>query len=190
MDIGKYVAFLILALVTVLPVGTAIATSASAKSTKWQIGGNNAYVRNVVMMTNEKTYDSLEEALVAIHANGKLKGIQIFFREAGEGKELEKEVQEWLLTNRPKEWRAATASAGNMHNPKIYALHKHVNEALAASPTAKRLAAVLAEHGRGEIEKVRLGEKFSLIKNPDGAVSFYGSADFTIKATEKSDISE
>lgn len=70
----------------------------------------------------------------------------------------------------PKELAAAKRSSGNVHNPKMIALHKTLPEAIAATPTVKALEKTLASRGWRISQASH--EKLFFFKEEDGALRF------------------
>ena len=74
----------------------------------------------------------------------------------------QKEIMDFLQQHYPKELKAATESAGNMHNPKLIPLRKPFEEALLSTTFVKTLQSDLAKIGY-EVSGVST-EKFIFIK--------------------------
>jgi hypothetical protein len=72
------------------------------------------------------------------------------------------EIMYYLQQHYPKELKAATESAGNMHNPKVIPLRKPFEEALLSTTFVKNLRADLDKIGY-EVSGVS-SEKFTFIK--------------------------
>jgi hypothetical protein len=76
---------------------------------------------------------------------------------------FQKEVFEQLDKITPDALRAAKRSAGNMHNPKMEALHGDFSKAILATPTVAAISEALANHGlkvsRAEFEKLEFYSK-------------------------------
>ena len=74
----------------------------------------------------------------------------------------QKEIMSYLQQHYPKELKAATESAGNMHNPKVIPLRKPFEEALLSTTFVKNLQVDLAKIGY-EVSGVST-EKFTFVK--------------------------
>jgi len=161
----------------------------AASRTKWRVDTLRNHpdyvsIMNSALPTDNNTHDTLEAALAAIPVDKSLKELWIYFT-APTTETLTKEIQEWMQSNRPEEWQTVMKFLGKMDRPEILALKGHLEEALAATPTVKRLAAAVIECGLGELEAGEISNilRFFFYEYND-AIRCDGIATFTIKASD------
>jgi len=83
---------------------------------------------------------------------------------------FQKELCAELEKLAPRQFAEAKRSSGNIHNPKILALHEFFGQAVLATPTVQNINAKLAPFGRQATEASR-GEKLYFVRN-DGQLHF------------------
>jgi len=118
---------------------------------------------------DDSAYKTLTEALTAIKAEGKIDQLD-FIRphQFTESPDFQKELIAAFEELAPKEWAAAAKSAGNMHNPKISPLRKHLSKAFMYTSLAKEITRdlepfglVITEFGQEKLMNKRTGKEWS-----------------------------
>lgn len=97
---------------------------------------------------NEHGHPTLADALAEVKLAGKIDKLDFIrphpFTEADE---FQKELIAAFKELAPDEWAAAEKSSGNMHNPKISPLWKHLSEAFMRTSLAEEISKDLDPYG-------------------------------------------
>lgn len=108
-----------------------------------------------------KTINEAIEKLVKNGDVGVLQGLTVYDLMGDET--FQQEIVEQLERNAPQAFDAAKRSAGNMHNPKMTALHADFAKAVRGTPTVTAISKSLAAYGmkisRPSFEKLELERK-------------------------------
>ncbi len=152
----------------VLLVGLVVSPHAFCDGSKW-----NAYIHESGWAVLSDTYKegeySLLDAVALVPKQFWLRHFRVLLTE--KNSELQKEIHDYLASNYPVLHAEALHSSGNMHNPKIKALHIAFQDAILASSLAQRIDAAL--ESRCERIASTSFEKFD-IRHKDG-VPIYGA---------------
>ncbi len=127
---------------------------------------------------NNSDAESVDSVLAKLTASGRLERLKwADLGPAWKDPKFQATVMAHLETRAPNELRAALASAGNMHNPHIQAIHAPLREAVLSTESVKELSQKLAEHQllitRVDLEKLELREE-------SGTKRFFGGLVLTI----------
>jgi hypothetical protein len=102
----------------------------------------------IIYSQDASGYETLTDTLTAIKAEGKIEQLHGFRPHPfTESPDFQKELKAAFEELAPKEWAAAEKSAGNIHNPKISPLRKHLFKAFMHTSLAKEMTRDLKPFG-------------------------------------------
>lgn len=100
-----------------------------AYEVKWQVSRPNNGA--VDILGGGQGQDSLKEAITSVAKDVRINQIRLFL--SSENDLMQTEIHAYLAQHYPEQLKAALASAGNMHNPKVVALRNAFRESVFAS---------------------------------------------------------
>ncbi len=108
--------------------------------------------------------ESIAGSLKTLSSAGHLSSLQMLtIHKLLEDATFQRELFDQMERIAPEELKAARRSAGNMHNPRMTALHTGFSQAVMATPTVTALNQALGKHrmkiGRPSFEKLELHKK-------------------------------
>ncbi|MRX28654.1 hypothetical protein [Kangiella sp. HZ709] len=121
---------------------------------------NNEYA--VIIESNQTSSMNIKDALISISPKVCLKHFRIGYQ-LDKDIELQSELHAFLLKNHSKLYSEALDSTGNMHNPKVIALHQAFNKALLSTSLVSKLNSALSARNE-QILSVSF-EKFTVNKS-------------------------
>lgn len=149
-------------------VAIVIQFAVSSAHAGWEIRrlpGSDGHTTTRVVLSRHTQPDrgepSVEAALKSLSSNEVSLVDMIGIHDILSDDEFQKDLKEQLVQLAPDAMRAAEHSAGNMHNPKMIALHRHFAAAVLGTKLISSVNTALARH-RLEITRVS-HEKLSLI---------------------------
>lgn len=110
-------------------------------------------------------FDTLQEMLKALPEGIPVTGLRIGYRLHDHEASMKPEILTYLQIHYPEKLRAALASAGNLHNPRVKALHGSFDEAVLETSYIRGIRQMLGDHGFCVREA--LTEKFSINTKAD-----------------------